>query len=189
VNISGWSIGRSRLVLWASKVCVRFVGSLVGEGVATVGQVQYETGLIPDVSELVELYDSVGWSVYTDDPDHLDKALRNSTFIVVAREQGHLVGLARVLSDDVSIVYVQDVLVNPTYQRQGVGRQLLERCLERFAHVRQRMLLTDDEPHQHRLYKSVGFHDVAQLDNVALHAFVDIAGVELTSSTAAAGSS
>lgn len=43
------------------------------------------------------------------------------------------------------------------------------------------MLLTDDEPHQHR-YKGLGFHDVARLDGVGLHAFVDIRGANLTSS-------
>lgn len=142
---------------------------------------QYETGQVPDVDELVALYDSVGWSVYTGDPDSLVRALRNSTFVVVARDDDRLVGLARVLSDDVSILYVQDVLVDPVHQRRGVGRQLLERCLDRFAHVRQRVLLTDDEVHQHRLYESVGFHDVVQLHDIGLHAFVDIVGVQPTS--------
>lgn len=158
---------------------------MVGSEDGTVGTVQYETGQVPSVGELVALYDSVGWSVYTDDPGKLEKAVRNSTFVVVARNDARLIGLARVLSDDVSIAYVQDVLVDPTHQRQGVGRELLECCLLRFAHVRQRMLLTDDEPHQHRLYKSVGFHDVSQLDNIPLHAFVDIAGIDLVSSAPA----
>ena len=101
---------------------------------------------------------------------------------MTARANGRLVGLARVLSDDVSIVYVQDVLVTPEHQRSGIGRQLLKLCLDRFSHVRQRVLLTDDEAHQHRLYEALGFHDVAKLKGVGLHAFVDIAGADLTSS-------
>jgi len=44
------------------------------------------------------------------------------------------------------------------------------------------MLLTDDEPHRHRLYNAVGFHDVSKLDGVALAAFADIPGAGLTSS-------
>ncbi|WP_373281589.1 hypothetical protein [Ilumatobacter nonamiensis] len=37
-------------------------------------------------------------------------------------EAGRLVGLARVLSDDLSIVYVEDVLVDPAHRRNGNGR-------------------------------------------------------------------
>lgn len=149
---------------------------------ANIENVRFENGRVPSAHDLVGLYDAVGWVAYTDDPDGLAKGVRNSTFVVTAQDGDRLVGLARVLSDDVSIVYVQDVLVVPEYQRSGIGRQLLERCLARFSHVRQRVLLTDDEPHQHRLYRSLGFHDVAQLDGAGLHAFVEIAGADLTSS-------
>ena len=141
---------------------------------------EYRRGERPRLDELVALYDSVGWTVYTADPGSLATAVENSTFIATARADGHLVGLLRALSDDVSIVYVQDVLVHPEHQRRGVARRLLEDCLHRFAHVRQRVLLTDDEPHQHRLYRSVGLHDVARLRSPALHAFVDVLGAEMT---------
>ncbi len=144
--------------------------------------VEYDVNRVPTTDELVHLYDAVGWSTYTKDRDGLATAVRNSTFVVTASADGRLVGLARVLSDDVSVVYVQDVLVHPQYQRNGIGRELLERCLDRFSHVRQRMLLTDDEDHQHRLYTSLGFHDVARLQGAGLHAFVDILGADLSSS-------
>lgn len=142
----------------------------------------YSSDQLPNIEELVSLYDAVGWGAYTQDPEGLQRGIANSTFVVSARHDGHLVGLARVLSDDMSIVYVQDVLVSPQHQRKGIGKELLQRCLDQFSHVRQRMLLTDDEPHQHRLYKSLGFHDVSKLEGAALHAFVDIAGADLTSS-------
>lgn len=143
---------------------------------------EYSSDQLPQLEELGVLYDAVGWSAYTGDLDGLARAVENSTFVVCAREDGRLVGLARVLSDDVSIIYVQDVLVSPDQQRKGIGRELLQRCLERFAHVRQRVLLTDDEPHQHRLYRSLGFHDVSKLEGGALHAFIDIEGAGLSSS-------
>ena len=49
--------------------------------------------------------------------------------------------------------YLQDILVRPEHQRTGVGRQLLAVCLERYSHVRQKVLLTDDEA-QERFYES-----------------------------------
>ncbi len=138
---------------------------------------EYESDQIPTIYELLQLYNSVGWKAYTADPAGLLQAVQNSTLVVVARNEGSLVGLVRVLSDDVSILYVQDLLVHPDHHRQGVGRFLLEDCLSRFDHVRQRVLLTDGEISQHRFYEASGFHYVARLENAALHAFVNIAGV------------
>lgn len=132
------------------------------------------------VNEVAELYESVGWSAYTSDPSTLIDAIERSSFRVTARDGGTLVGIARCLSDDFSIMYLQDVLVRPDRQQQGIGRSLLDRCLVRFDHVRQRVLLTDDEEHQHRLYRAAGYTDVASLQKVPLHAFVSIKGVELS---------
>jgi len=130
--------------------------------------------------EVVDLYGSVGWSVYTEDPGSLMAAIAGSGFVVSARDGEDLVGIARGLSDDVSIFYLQDLLVRPTHQRRGIGCELLRVCLERFDHVRQRVLLTDDEAHQHRLYESLGYSDIRSLERVRLHAFVAMKGVELS---------
>ncbi len=131
-------------------------------------------GVVPTTDELVSLYRSVGWTAYAADPSALHAAVEGSSFVVTARVDGTLTGLARGLSDDVSIFYLQDILVSPDHQGRGVGRALLERCLERFAHVRQKVLLTDDEERQHRLYRSVGYRDVATVNDPPLHAFVRI---------------
>ncbi len=135
---------------------------------------------IPSVDELVDLYNSVNWTAYTAEPESLAAAVAASTFVITARIDGRLIALARALSDDVSIFYLQDLLVRPGNQGNGIGRQLLDQCLERFAHVRQRVLLTDDEPHQHRLYRAAGYHDVATVTSVPIHAFVSIKDVDLS---------
>ena len=48
-----------------------------------------------------------------------------ATYVVGAWEADELVGVCRVLSDDASILYVQDILVDPDHQRRGIGRALL----------------------------------------------------------------
>ncbi|GGL00314.1 GNAT superfamily N-acetyltransferase [Curtobacterium luteum] len=119
---------------------------------------------VPGPDELVELYRSVGWSAYTRDRDLLVAAVAGSHGVVTAREDGVLVGLDRTVSDGATILYVQDVLVHPDHQRTGVGRALLGEVRHRYAHVRQTVLLTDDEPGQRAFYESLGFveaHDVA----------------------------
>lgn len=125
-------------------------------------------------TDLVGLYASVGWSAYAGDPDSLARAVEQSSHVVSARDSnGQLVGLARAISDDVSICYLQDILVSPRQQRAGIGKALVENILERYIHVRQKVLLTDDELSQRAFYESIGFieaHDFGP----PLRAFVQI---------------
>jgi len=130
-----------------------------------------EDGAIPQ-DAVVALYAVVGWSAYTREPESLARALANSTYVVTLWEGSRLVGLARCLSDDVALCYIQDILVHPDFQGQGWGRRLLTACLERFAHVRMCVLLTDDEPRQLRFYESVGFTNTRALSDFTLNAFV-----------------
>jgi len=63
---------------------------------------------LESVSEesVLALYNSVGWSTYTKDPDQLMKAITNSTYVVTCHSEDKLVGLARCISDDSSICYL-----------------------------------------------------------------------------------
>jgi len=123
--------------------------------------------------EALDLYESVGWMTYTQHPEVLARALAGSTFLAVARDaSGHLVGVARAISDDATICYLQDILVRPKYQRDGVGRALLGCVMERFAHVRQTVLITDDEAAQRAFYESLGFTEVADMAPEPLRSFV-----------------
>ena len=130
--------------------------------------------------ELRVLYDSVGWSAYTRDMDVLVAAIRGSDFVVEARQAGELMGLARAISDDASVVYIQDILVREEAQGRGIGRALVRTILERYAHVRQKILLTDDRPEQLRFYAALGFRNTRDLIQTPLNAFVIIEGANLS---------
>jgi len=122
--------------------------------------------------DLLALYGAVGWTAYTAAPDVLGKAVAGSSYVVVARRRGTLVGLARALSDDATICYLQDVLVHPAEQRTGIGRALVSAVLERYAGVRQKVLLTDDEPAQRAFYESLGYTEIRDHGPGTLRAFV-----------------
>jgi len=117
-------------------------------------------GRILDLARVLDLYGAVGWTVYTNDPGTLALALAGSTTVVVARRGERIVGLARVISDRATIAYLQDVLVHPSEQRSGIGRALVELALKPYSHVRQKVLLTDDDPAQQAFYEALGYSPV-----------------------------
>lgn len=98
---------------------------------------QITVGQVPSQEELVDLYTAVGWTAYTDNPADLVPMCAGSLYLACARDaSGQLVGLVRAVGDGVSISYIQDLLVHPRYQRQGVGGQLLDAALEAVGNVR-----------------------------------------------------
>ena len=124
------------------------------------------------VDELLALYGSVGWSAYTDSPDVLQAGVAGASYVVTARRDGKLVGLARALSDGATICYLQDVLVDPAEQRHGIGRALVGAVLDRYRAVRQKVLLTDDEPAQRAFYESLGYAEIRDFGPGTLRCFV-----------------
>lgn len=127
---------------------------------------------LPTLDELVELYDAVGWTNYTADPERLHLAVARSLRVVCARDGQKLVGLARIIGDGLTIVYLQDILVAPSHQRQGLGRALMTEALRPFDDVRQQVLLTDDEPRQREFYEAMGFSEIRDVKDASLRAFV-----------------
>ena len=125
-----------------------------------------------DFGALTRLYDAVGWTSYTRVPNLLRQAFLGSDFVLLARIGTELLGVVRVVSDDASIVYVQDILVHPRAQRKGVGRAMLTEVLHRYRHVRQQVLLTDDRPEQLAFYTALDFKNTRDLKRTPLNAFV-----------------
>ncbi|MGC5617183.1 GNAT family N-acetyltransferase [Georgenia sp. Z1491] len=131
----------------------------------------YQLDDTPTRAELIELYDAVGWTAYTREPDRLAAAVAGSAAVATARDSGRLVGLARVVGDGHTIAYLQDILVAPSHRRRGIAGELFRRVLAPFAHVRQQVLITDDEPGQRAFYEAMGFRAAHELEH-PVRAFV-----------------
>lgn len=129
-------------------------------------RVSVTTGKLPHRDEVLGLYESVGWSAYTRDPERLMAALAGSTAVFSARDEGgQLVGLARILSDGASVTFVQDILVAPGRHRSGVGSLLMDAVHEASQGIRQLVLLTDNEPGQRAFYEANGLTEVHELSH------------------------
>lgn len=125
-----------------------------------------------DFNEIVSLYNSVGWNAYTKNKESLLKAFENSSYILIVTEGEDVVAALRSLSDDVSIHYLQDIIVRPSHQHKGIGRRLLDKALNRYSHVRTHMLLTDDEEKQMKFYTSLGYENLKTYKKGTLNSFV-----------------
>ena len=113
--------------------------------------------------EILRLYTSVGWTAYTDYPDVLRKGYENSMLTLAAYEGNRLLGIIRAVGDGHTIVVVQDILVFPEHQRKGIGSALLQAILDRYSHVRQILLATDNTPKTIAFYKSMGFLELSEI--------------------------
>ena len=126
----------------------------------------------------------MGWTAYTKDISKLHRAILGSSFVVAVTIEKNdteiLVGLARAISDDASIAYIQDILVHSEHQGNGIGKTLVRTILNRYQHLRQKVLLTDYRPEQITFYQSLGFSNTRSLRRTPLNAFVMIDGIELS---------
>ncbi|KXT84087.1 acetyltransferase, GNAT family [Streptococcus sp. DD11] len=119
--------------------------------------IQYKKAPQLTLAPVLKLYESVGWSNYIERPQHLERALSQSLFVMAAYDEDELVGLIRAVGDGATIVFIQDLLVLPRYQRQGIGRRLLEQTLETFRDVYQIQLATEQSDKNLSFYQALGF--------------------------------
>ena len=118
---------------------------------------QYEEG------EILSLYASVGWTNYCRHPEMLPKAFAGSLCILGAYEGEKLIGLIRAVGDGHSILFIQDLLVRPEYQRRGVGSALMQEMLGKYAQVYQIQLTTDNTEKTKAFDRAQGFRPMDEL--------------------------
>lgn len=119
------------------------------------------------LNEIVNLYRSVGWTNYLKRVDILQQAYADSLCVLGAYDSDQLVGVIRTVGDGQTIVFVQDIIVLPEYQRKGIGTKLLKAVMDKYKDVYQMELLTDNTDKTKAFYRSVGFIASDEIDCVA----------------------
>ena len=77
----------------------------------------------------------MGWTAYTENMTALERGYKNSLLVLAAYENEELLGIVRVVGDGATIILVQDILVYPQKQRQGIGTSLLKAVLLSLIHI------------------------------------------------------
>ena len=113
--------------------------------------------------EIHRLYAEVGWTAYTENMTALEQGYKNSLLVLAAYDNEELLGIIRVVGDDYTIIWIQDIVVSPARQRQGIGTSLLKAVLCKYSDVRQIELATDNTPETIAFYKSLGFSEFSDI--------------------------
>ena len=116
------------------------------------------------LEDVLHLYQAVGWTNYTNQPQMLEQALPHSLAVYLAFDGEKIVGLIRLVGDGFSSVFVQDLIVLPSYQRQGIGSSLMKEALEDFKEVYQVQLATEQTEKNVGFYRSMGFETLSTYD-------------------------
>jgi GNAT superfamily N-acetyltransferase len=100
----------------------------------SAGPIEYRAEL-PTPDDFVRLFRSTGWDEADEVPaDRLAASLPASWYAISAYRGPKLVGMGLILSDGVLHALIVDVIVEPAWQGQGIGseimRRLVDRCLE-----------------------------------------------------------
>ena len=82
----------------------------------------------PDARVYNALRASVGWDVL--DPKTTQEALQKSSFTVCVYDEDRLIGFGRIVGDGALYFYIQDVMIHPTLQRQGLGTRVMGELMQ-----------------------------------------------------------
>lgn len=79
--------------------------------------------------EYMELRRKVNWCEFP--LEEAQAGIDHAYMINCARDNGKAVGVVRLLWDGGYIAFLSDVIVDPEYQGQGIGRELVQSCISR----------------------------------------------------------
>jgi aralkylamine N-acetyltransferase len=97
--------------------------------------------------------------------DKLRRAFLNSTNVCYAFDGARLVGVARAISDGEYHAVVYDVAVHPDYQKQGIGRTVMNGLLQQIRVWRVMLIASEDvQPFYGRLGFDLYPDALAKLD-------------------------
>lgn len=91
--------------------------------------ITYRIGNDLDVDRVIELYDScsLGARRPTGDRERMRLMIANANLVITAWDGDLIVGISRSLTDFAYATYLSDLAVRESYQKLGIGKELIAR--------------------------------------------------------------
>ena len=121
--------------------------------------IEYSIVKEADRDQIISLYRQAGWWTASDDEDisFVDKII-NSTFkFAVAKDNGKIIGMGRAISDGVSDAYIQDVTVDNSYRKKGIGSGIIRLLVKSLKEEKIGWIGLISEPGAESFYNNLGF--------------------------------
>lgn len=78
----------------------------------------------PTVEEFHELHEAVGWG--SPDADATRRGLEGALYSVCLMRSDEIIGCGRIVGDGGIYFYIQDIVVRPGFQGQGLGTRIMD---------------------------------------------------------------
>lgn len=93
-----------------------------------MGRIDYRVNMTLDPETASELYrrSTLAERRPTDDSTSMKRMLEGANLCVTAWDADQLVGISRSMTDHCFVCYLADLAVDQSYQRQGIGKRLIE---------------------------------------------------------------
>ncbi len=120
--------------------------------------ITYKVGVIPQITDIIEVYDDSGIRRPTTDIDRIEKMYANSNLVITAWSENRLIGISRSMTDFCYACYLSDLAVRKDYQGTGIGKGLIDRTKNEIS--RETALILLSAPSAMDYYPKVGFKEI-----------------------------
>lgn len=113
----------------------------------------------PDqIERIIALYRQAGWwKNSSDNPELVTRIIRGShCFMVVSIEDG-IIGMGRAISDGASDAYIQDVMVDKSFQGRKIGSSIIQKLVEQLQTDGLKWIGLIAENDSQQFYENLGF--------------------------------
>jgi len=120
-------------------------------------EIEYRDNATITVETTIDLYrrSTLGERRPVDRPDIFAGMLEHADLLISAWHGERLVGIARSLTDFTYVAYLADLAVDAAYQRQGIGKRLIEETRSRLG--KECMIVLLAAPQANEYYPKLGF--------------------------------
>lgn len=119
--------------------------------------IEYRDNAQITVEVAIDLYkrSTLGERRPVDRPEIFESMLKNASLTISAWHGDRIVGISRTLTDFTYVAYLADLAVDIDFQRQGIGKQLIEETKHRLG--RECMIVLLAAPKANDYYPKLGF--------------------------------